>query len=264
MLSCLQSMVNLFLFRSIHKSLSPVKKEPLHEVDGVNIDDIIRSEIEDINGMIHMEKLEVSVIHEIYESLSKLISLLGVPTINTNESDKRFFVGTVLFSIVAFIRNECQRDLHVQNGAPLKDFNITTKGHIDFVVTDGTRKLVVIESKRHNTDCGLVQCILALKHIYDTNSDGADTYGFTTNGVEWRFVKYNGNSATKVKVFEKQILVTMYMHRPMRKERWMEHNTRTLHIIYSAILSAIGVNPPLISSENETYKNKLTEPTVPR
>ncbi|XP_037026007.1 uncharacterized protein LOC119067246 [Bradysia coprophila] len=236
---------------SSYTSLTSVKIEQLQEIDGVNIDDVIRNEIENINEMIKVRELRMSVINEIYESLCKLISLLGVPTINTKESDKNFFVGSVLFSIAAFIRKEYQYDLSVQSEAPLKDFNIHMRGRMDFVVTDGKRKLVVIECKRHNADFGLVQCILALKHIYDTNNDGGDTFGFTTNGLEWRFVKYNGDSEPKVKLFEKQVLITTYMHLPVRKERWMEHNTLILHIIFAAILSAL--NPTSI---------KLTEDTV--
>lgn len=227
------------IFRST--SFSLVKREDIDKIAGVNVSKLLSNPVLDVTKIIRIRELPMVVLKKIYETLCYFIGGFGIPNAYTKESVSSVYVSAVLAGVAQHVKQEHQlEDVIVEKETEFVYTDLRLRGKMDFVIVNGQRKLIVVECKKFNPDYGIIQCILALKNMYECNNDGKDTFGFTTNGVDWRFVRYNENREKKAEVFVVQTLLFPYMEFKDSEENWISHNTKILHIIYSTLLETLN------------------------
>lgn len=218
-----------------------MKHEEIDKIAGVNVTKLLSNPVLDVNKIIQFRELPFGVVKKIYETLCYFIGGFGIPNAYTKESVCSVYVSAVLAGVVQHVKQEHQlEDVIVEKETEFAYTDLMLRGKMDFVIVNGERKLIVVECKKFNPDYGIVQCILALKNMWECNNDGKDTFGFATNGVDWRFVRYNEKRVKKAEVFTVQTLLIPYMEFKDSEENWISHNTKILHIIYSALLETLN------------------------
>lgn len=217
-----------------------MRREAIEKIVGVNVSKLLSNPVLDVNKLIRVRELPLGVLQKIYGTLCYFIGGFGIPNAYTKESVCSVYVSVVLAGVVQHLKQEYQlEDLTVDEETEFAHTDLRLCGKMDFVILNGERKLIVVECQKFNPDYGIVQCILALKSMWECNNDGKDTFGFATNGVDWRFVRYNENREKRAEVFIVQTLLFPYMDFKENEENWISHNTKILHIIYSALLETL-------------------------
>lgn len=153
-----------------------------------------------------------------------------------NESVVTDYVGTILRAIISYCKIKMNReDLILSREKQIISKDEQVDGNMEFLVIQkidahNTRYVIVVETKRDALGKGLVQLLLALKSMWETNNDQKSVFGFVTTGIVWQLVIYDGQTW---KLSEPSTLLIGNMDQ--QEERWLKNNTQILDVIYSIL-----------------------------
>ena len=201
----------------------------------------------DLSGM--SEKTH-NVKQKIYERMVELIETEDYPQgiEPFKEASITDIVGMVLIcSLAAFKRDENKPNLRLRREREIVGPDGDTGGVEEYVMIDiisvTTDKIVlVVEAKRDNMDKCLTQCLLAMKDAYDNNQKYNESqnititrsvYGFTTEGIHWRLVIYDGNSFRM-----SDEIKTMAPDMAQERDSWMKECSVIVDVLYYVLNNA--------------------------
>jgi hypothetical protein len=143
---------------------------------------------------------------KVYERIIELIETEDYPQGGIEpfkEASVTDIVGTILICFLAFFRRKNKVfSLKLRREKEIVAPDGETGGSEEYVMIDtisvtNDKIVLVVEAKRDNMDKCLIQCLLAMKDAYDCNKELNNyntIYGFTTEGIHWRLVIYDGKS----------------------------------------------------------------------
>ena len=178
--------------------------------------------------------------HKIYDRMLELIETEDYPQGAINpfkEASISDIVGTVLICCIAsFKREEKRSNIKLRRERAIVSPNGDTGGIEEYVIVDiisvaNDKIVLVVEAKRDNMDKCLTQCLLAMRDAYDTNTTNKintdAVYGFTTEGVHWRLIIYDGKT---FKMSDE--MKTMAPDMAVDKANWMADCSIIVDVLY--------------------------------
>ena len=128
-------------------------------------------------------------VNSLFDHLRYVQRALGGFHSGGNEAKRLYFIGAVLFYLVAILdKVDSSRPVNVLVEQPLKGENICVEGKFEFILERGNKKVCIIVAKKEDFDQGVTQDLLGCDAVADTESLNT-VYGIVTNFMEWRFFR---------------------------------------------------------------------------
>ena len=128
-------------------------------------------------------------VNSLFEHLRCVTRALGGLYSDGNEAKRLYFIGAVLFYLVAILDHlDTSSQINVLVEQILKGKNIHVEGKFEFILERGNKKICVVQAKKEDFDQGMTQDLLGCDAVADTESLST-VYGIVTNFIEWRFFR---------------------------------------------------------------------------
>ena len=142
---------------------------------------------------------------KVYKRIVEFLSVEGYPeeaTLYFKEANVNDLVYSIISPVIHFMQQETGHKLRLTREKEIASIDDLTGGQEEFVLLDyitvtEERYLLIIEAKKSSIGVGMKQILLALKDAWDNNRKCGYVHGFVTTGVDWRWIRYDGESFVK-------------------------------------------------------------------
>lgn len=179
-----------------------------------------------------------TVKHEVYKELVRYLRVAGYESLMGPNA-----CGVVLFIIIRIIDEFMQQTgCHVQlvpgklivESGENGEYEEFISHHIKLM--EG-RDILIVEVKRGSSRMATSGCLLEIKKMAETLYHGGVVYGFITNGVAWKMLRYDSIEGNFLSTYK---IETIFDTMGSEKDRWLSSFSCIVNCVYAALSDGAG------------------------